>query len=67
MMLFSEFDWDEKLTSFESIPIMYPRTFIHANLCLYFITEDHLQGEREMRKGKGVDLFLFSHLLAPNG
>lgn len=57
--MFIEFDWDEKLTSFESIPMMYLRTFIHANLCLNFIHRGSSQ-KRERNEEKAKDWICFS-------
>lgn len=63
-MLSIEFDWDDKLTSFESIPLIYLRTFIRVHLYLPF-THRGLFQRRERNKRKRSGLFLFSYLLVP--
>lgn len=58
-MLFIEFDWDDKLTSFESIPMMCLRTFIHVYLCLHFIHRG-LSQRRERNEERGKEWICFS-------
>lgn len=64
-MLSLEFDGDDKLTSFESIPLIYLRMFIRVHLYLLFIHRGLFQ-RRERNKRERSGLFLFSYLLVPN-